>query len=399
VGRRLTRGAFRAFFGAALLTAGGLVPACKSPSDVLYEPPTFAPQVDDQGRLRVTFGSAADVIRGFTPDGRLLFSTENLVPFGPGRVLASVPPEGGQVREEAGIYRPAFPDPIGTLVWQGAGGAQRLLALWKQPIPVYDACPDSSMTTEGMPGPAPIPLSPANVQIYSLPAQDGAAIVSIPSRAVPITPVTSRIVYPDTSLQSYVLKRVRVAPAQRDVQRTGANAFGPVTLPGVDAMVYSDGERLWQASIPDTSAAPELIGDGAYPAVSPDGHWLAYARPVGLDSTEQVYTIVLSVFQVCVETHVEITAASWEVVLRDLETGEEEVLTDGVEPVFDPLGDRLVVRDGDLQWFNLSSGVSVPIAGTRGAFAPAVSPDGDLLAFSMFSTGTNSDVYYLRIVR
>ena len=203
--------------------------------------------------------------------------------------------------------------------------------------------------------------------------------------------------YPDNA-KGYTLKRVRVAPAQRDVARTGANVFGPVTLPGTDAMVYSDGERVWQASISDTSAAPVLIGDGAYPAVSPDGHWLAYARPLGLDSTEQVFTIE-NPLQDCIETYVEITAVSWEIVLRDLETNEEEVLTDGVEPVFDPLGDRIVVRAGDLRWFNLSTGTSAPIAGTRGAFAPAISPDGDLLAFSLFSAGANSDVYFVRIDR
>lgn len=391
------RGGFRALSAAAVLAASALAPACKSPSDVLYEPPSLAPKLDEQGRLRVTFGPGADVLRGFTPEGRLLFNADELAPFGSGGILASVPPDGGQVREEAGIYRPAFPDPIGTLVWQGAGGAHRLLALWKQAIPGYDACPDSSMTTEGTPGPAPIPLSPVNVEIYSLPAQDGGAIVSIPSRPVPITPVVTKNYYPDNA-KGYTLKRVRVAPAQRDVARTGANAFGPVTLPGTDAMVYSDGERLWQASIADTSEAPVLIGDGAYPAVSPDGHWMAYARPLGLDSTEQVF-LIENPLQDCIETYVEMTAGSWDVVLRDLVTGEEEVLGAGVEPVFDPLGDRLVVREGgDLRWLSLSTQASIPIAGTRGAFAPAISPDGNLLAFSLFSTGTNSDVYYLRIV-
>jgi len=42
---------------------------------------------------------------------------------------------------------------------------------------------------------------------------------------------------------------------------------------------------------------------------------------------------------------------------------------------------------------------STPIPGTRGAFAPAISPDGKLLAFSLFSdsANTNTDVYLLKI--
>jgi hypothetical protein len=388
-------GALRAWFGVALLAAGGLMPACKSPSDILYEPPTSAPKIDEQGRLRVTFGSGADVLRGVTPDGRLLFSADNLLPFGPGWVLASVPPAGGQVREEAGVYRPAFPDPIGTMVWQTGGGARRVLALWKQAVPGYHTCPDSSMTTLGTPGPAPLPVSPVGVQVYALPAEDGTPIISIPSRSFEITPVTIGYTY---DVPPLVLKRVRVAPAQRDVSQRGANPFGPALVPGTDSLIYSDGEQLWEASTTDTSAAPVLLGEGAYPAVSADGRWLAYARPLGLDSTEQEFTVPLG-FAVCVETHVEITAASWEVVLRDIATGEEEVLTDGVEPVFDPMADRLVVRGTDLQWFYLPTHTSVSIIGTRGAFAPAISPDGGVLAFSLFSAGSNSDVYYLRIVR
>ena len=394
MGKRHMRGAFGAWFGAALLAASGLMPACKSSSDVLYEPPTFAPKIDEQGRLRVTFGSGADILRGFTPDGRLLFSADNLVPFGPGWILASVPPDGGQVREEASIYRPAFPDPIGTMVWQSGDGARRMLALWKQAVHGVDACPDSSITTLGTPGPAPPPVSPTGVQIYALPAEDGSPIVSIPSRSFAITPVTIAYVY-DPPL---VLKRVRVAPAQRDAAQRGANPFGPTLVPGTDSLIYSDGERLWEASVTDTSAAPLLLGEGAYPAVSADGRWLAYARALGLDSTEQQFTVPLG-FATCIETYVEITAATWEVVLREVATGEEEVLTDGVEPVFDPLADRLLVRDAALRWFNLATGASVSIAGTAGAFAPAISPDGDVLAFSLFSAGSNSDVYYLRIVR
>jgi hypothetical protein len=368
----------------AVATAG-----CTSPSDVLYERPTFTPKLDEQGRSRVTFGAGADVLRGFTPDGRLLFRAENLVPFGAGWILASVPPEGGQVREEVSVYRPAFLDEMGSLV---IGETRRELVLWT-PLTSARGCPDSSETTTGTPGPAPRPPSPAGLTIYSLPAKDGVPIAAIPSRVVSTGAVT-RTDVPGGD----VLITVRVTPALRDVRRTGANPFGPATIPGTDDVVYSDGERLWRANAIDTTMPPEPLGEGAYPALSPDGRALAFARPVGLDSTVQTFTIP-GPFNDCVQTQVEITAASWEVVLRDIESGNEQVLTDGVEPVFDPLAQRLVVRGTDLRWFDLSTLTAVTITGTTGAFAPGVSPDGTILAFSLFSSGTNSDVYYQRIER
>ena len=375
----------RRWVSAVLLSAMVLVPACKSPSDVVFERPTFAPQLDAQGRLRVTFGPGAEVMRGFTPDGRLLFRADNLVPFGAGSILASVPPTGGQVREEVGVYRTALKDQVGTLV---SDGSRRVLAMWNPPIPGYHGCPDSSMTTLGTPGPAPRPPSPVYMVAFALPARDGMPINSVPARAVWTNAV-------EISGVGGLDKRVRVTPALRDVRRTGANPFGPVILPGTDDMIYSDGEHLWRASIADTSAGPTQLGDGAYPALSPDGHSLAYARSFGLDSTQQVFTVPVGLVS-CKQTQVEITAAGWEVVLRDIESGEERVLTDGMEPVWDPSAERLVVRGTELRWFYLSTETSVPIEATTGAFAPAISPDGGVLAFSLFSEGANTDVYYLR---
>jgi hypothetical protein len=265
--------------------------------------------------------------------------------------------------------------------------------LWKPPMSGARGCPDSSETTEGTPGPAPATPSPVGLVIFSLPTEDGASITSIPSRAI-----STGAVAVETVPGGNILARVRVTPALRDVARTGANPFGPIAIPGTDDIIYSDGERLWQASATDTGAAPAPLGEGAYPALSPDGTAFAYARPVGLDSTVQTFTIPVGLVQ-CVQTQVEITAASWEVVLRDVDSGDEQVLTEGVEPAFDPLAQRLVVRGSDLQWFDLSTLTAVSISGTTGAFAPAVSPDGTVLAFSLFSSGTNSDVYYLRISR
>jgi hypothetical protein len=185
----------------------------------------------------------------------------------------------------------------------------------------------------------------------------------------------------------------------RDVDRTGANAFGPVLLPGTGTLVYSDGESLWRASAVDTASAPEFLGLGAYPALSPDARTLAYARPSGLDSTTRTFHIPVGLVM-CVEDFVEITAASWELVVRDLASGTEQVLANGIDPAFDPKSDRLVVRGGSLRWLDLATGESsAAIPGTAGAFSPVLSSDGGTLAFSRLNSPTNSDAYFVRITR
>jgi hypothetical protein len=375
-------------YGAILLA---LFTACQSPSDIVSDPPSFTPLQDAEGRFRVTFGSGPDVARGFTPDGRLLFRAFDLDPFAAGWVLASVPPDGGVVREEAGVYRPAFVDPIATLV---SDGSRRALVLWRAPIAGGHGCPDSSMTTFGNPGPAPRPPTPIELAIYSMPAED-VAISSLPVRSVSLS--AAFLDFQGFENQVYTeRRRVRVTPALRDVNHTTTDAFGPVMLPGTDEMVYSDGERLWRASMADTSVAPVSLGPGAYPALSWDGHSLAYARPWGVDSTMQLFTVPLTL-GICYQTQIEILEGGWEVVVHDLATGADRWVADGLEPAWDPSGARLVVRDGSLKWFDLAAGTETIIAATEGAFAPAVAPDGGVLAFSRFTGETNADVYFLRL--
>jgi hypothetical protein len=245
------------------------------------------------------------------------------------------------------------------------------------------------MTVLGTPGPAPRTPTPIALTIYALPEVDGLPLDAIPSRLLATSLVEG---------EGTLRQRVRVHPAARDVERTGANAFGPVLLPAGNEMVYSDGERLWRVATADTLAVPQLLGMGAYPALSADGLTLAYARPLGLDSIVQTYTIPIGIV-FCVEEHVEVSAAAWEVVIRDLSTDAERVLTTGLDPAFDPLEGRVVVRTGQLEWVDLATGTTSPIPGTTDGFAPSVSPDGDLLAFSKLNGPGNSDVYFVRIPR
>jgi hypothetical protein len=351
--------------------AVGLLAACESPSDVVVDPPTFAPVEDEGGRFRVTWGSGQDGVRGFLPDGRLLFRTLDLVPFGEAWILASAPLEGGLVREEVAVYRPAVRHQMGTLVSEAV---QRVLGVWQPASPGVHSCP----------APAPRTPTPVAITLYALPETDGVPVASLPSRYFPMTTVVGA----GTTQQ-----RVRVNPAVRDADRDGANPFGPVLLSGSTELIYSDGEQLWRASVTDTATPPVLIGPGAYPALSPDRRTLAYSRPIGLDSTVSTFSIPLGLVS-CNEEHVEVTAASWEIVLRDLASGSERILGEGRDPAFDPNAARLVARSTDLRWLDVGTGAATPIRATTGAFAPAMSADGGILAFSL-----GGDVYFLRLDR
>jgi len=360
--------------------------ACGSPSDVLFDEPPFTPVEVEPGVFRVTFGSGPAVARGFLPDGRLLFRAYDLPPLDRDWLLVSVPPGPGRIREEAAVYRNALLDDLGHLV---ATDERRLLVVWRAPVPGQHGCPDSSMTAVGFPGPAPRTPTPIDISILALSETDGTPLAAIPTRFV-----ATGLVEGAGTLQ----QRVRVHPVAREVDRTGGNAFGPVLLPGGSEMIYSDGERLWRVAPADTLAAPQLLGLGAYPALSPDGQILVYARPVGLDSVVRTFSVPIGI-DFCTEEHVEVSAAGWEVVSRDLGSGVEEVIANGLDPAFDPLGGRVVVRADQLQWVDLGTGTVSPIPGTTGAFGPSVSPDGEVLVFSKLDGPTNSDVYFIRIAR
>jgi hypothetical protein len=358
--------------------------ACDSPSDSIHDAAPFAPIEEQSGLFRMTSSEGEDVVRGFLPDARLMIRVRDLPPFGPGWALVSAPVSSGYVREELGVYRPALLDEMSDFA---TDGSRRLLTLWKRSVPGVHGCPDSSITSEGVPGPAPRTPSPVGFTVYNLPQVDGTPVASIPSRFV-----STKLVEGAGTIQ----QRVRVTPVMRDVDRTGANAFGPVLVPGSPEMIYSDGDSIWRASAADSSAAPEFIAVGAYPALSPDGGSLAYARPTGLDSTISTFTIPLG-FASCFEEHVEISAAGWELVVRDLESGDEQVVADALDPVFEPQGGRLVIRTDLLSWLDLSTSQVTAIAGTTGGFSPVLSSDGSILAFSRLNGPGNSDAYFVRL--
>ena len=370
-----------ALFLGALLAAG--TSACQPPSDVLVEPEKYAPAMEPDGRFRVTSGVTPAEPRGFTPDDRLVFRTRDLPPFGSGWVLVSVPTDSGYVREEAAVYRRALVDEIGALAQLDD---RRVLATWKEPLALVQGCPEPAP-------PVPVPVA---FTLHALPPQDGPALSNIPTRFVSAGVTAPRSEPGPPNAVGNV--RVRATPAAREITARGGNPYGPVLVPGGHDVIYADGERIWQASMADTSQPATFVAAGAYPALSAGGGQLAYARPVGVDSTVEVI-IVPAGLGVCVQEHVEITATGWEVIVRDLSTGTEQILGEGLEPAFDPLSARLLVRGpSELEWIDLATGMRTSIRPTTNAFAPFTALDGSILTFAVAEGGVPS-VYFLPIQR
>jgi hypothetical protein len=358
----------------AIFMVGALL-ACAQPTDVVVEIPESSPLSGD-GALRLTANPAPDLVRGFLPDGRLLYRTSDLIPFGTGTILASLAVSGGSAREEVGVYRRALRSQMETLA-QVPG--RRVLGTVNPPLDGLAGCP----------APAPLPPSALAVTWFELGEADGVPVSGLPSHTASTGAVT-------VTVPGSLSYRVRFNPALRDVTVLGANPFGPV-LPPDGTTIYSDGETIWRTTLTDTTGARDSVAWGAYPVLSADAGSLIFARPRIVDSVVQTYVIVLGLFM-CTQEHVILSSGGWDVVRLDLETAATQVLGSGAEPRPDPLAPRLLVRDGSLFWLSLDGVRSDPIPGTSNAFASAISPDGLFMAFSR-RIDDNTDAYFRAIAR
>jgi hypothetical protein len=348
-----------------------LVTGCAAPKDTVFDRPASPPEEISPGVFRVTWNPAPDVVRGFTPDGgRILYQSRDLVGLGAGWYVLSIGIAGGDVREEASVYRRALRDPVGELA---IAPSYRLLVTWRAPSEGAASCPT-----------CPPPPTAIDVAIRHLPLEDGAPLSQLPARDFVLTNHAS----------NGCQHRIRLDPVEQLVQARRVNPYGPVERPDQSAGYYSDGDAVWRYDPADPSAPPDSIGLGAFPALSPDGGLLAAAIPTGVDSASTFCSFGLCP---CTQETVTFSATDWQILVYDLAAGTVSPLGAGSEPAFDPRASRVAVRRADaLYWLDLAGGVASVIPGTTGGYAPAITPDGALLAFSADTFG-NPDVFFVRV--
>ena len=348
--------------------------ACGPPSDVIFEPPLVSP-VAEGDRFRVTFNPGPDVVRGFSADGRIVYRSRGLPGLEDRWGVLSVDPAGGSARLEASVYQAALSGSA-QLRYDSAG---RVLVLWRRPIPGTHGCPD----------PAPPPSPVIEVSLLRLEAVDGLPLSKIPTTTIPLPTIVGA---------GSGSQLVRVPPADQELRRHAVDPFGPALAPdGSGTAFLSDGETVFRIDLLDPDRPPVPVGSGAFPSLSPEGTVLAVAVPSGLDSASVFDTVVSGLF-VCVQETRTIQAASWQIELIDLTDGTSRTLGAGIEPVFDPSGQRVLARrDQGLAWIDLAEGTVTSLASTGGAYAPAVSPDGETVAFSL--DRDSSDVFFVRMAQ
>ena len=352
--------------------------SCSTPDSTIFLPPAVGPVEIAPGLFRVTFNEGPDIVRTFSPDGsRLLYRSSGLVGFGTEWRILSIPIKGRTVTEEAALYRQVLLAPVGNIEFNDE---YRILVLWRPPVP-----PDVG----GCGNICPLRLPTWELTMLRLEPSDGAPLSALPTRSAILPVLNSN---PDTN----VTHDVSIIPAQQEIVDFLADPFGPTMLPGSSIGIYSDGETLWRFDAADPSAPPELVGPGAFPSLSPDGKRLAAAVPTGTPDTAITVCTVPALIS-CVEWIRDIRTPGWLTIVYDVETGSSDTIASGLEPIFDLTGERLLVRRTmGFFWVDLDTGGEEFVPLTEGGFAPALSSDGTLLAFSSKMSG-NIDVYLVRL--
>jgi hypothetical protein len=191
----------------------------------------------------------------------------------------------------------------------------------------------------------------------------------------------------------------RLHPFQGRYNDAGLLPVRPSWHPDGGRLVTSDGLQLLLWS-PGDASATSIPGteDGNWPAWSPDGAEIAFAR---LDRGSELRTTcqrfedgtngpVLS----CIEERTQWSAGRSVVVVVPAAGGEPLELVDGTDPAWSPDGEWIYVARPDGIWrVAAAGGVLGRVEGTEGGTEPAPSPDGTELAFTKRGADGKGDIW------
>ncbi len=185
-------------------------------------------------------------------------------------------------------------------------------------------------------------------------------------------------------------------PFQRLFAEERATAVRASWAPDGERLVLSDGLQLliWTVGADSAEAVPNTE-DGAWPAWSPDGEWIAFTRLQRADSTGTTCTYhgdfgVLT----CTQERTDYSDGRHVLSLVRPDGSDPQDLGDGDTPAWSPDGAQLYFsRDGRIWRSGLGESTAVAINGTEGGHEPAAAPDGRYLAFSKLSAAGDWDIW------
>ena len=181
-------------------------------------------------------------------------------------------------------------------------------------------------------------------------------------------------------------------PFQFQFETEGRAFFRPSWNPDGTELVVSDGLRLLRWTLGAAEGVPIAgTADGIGPAWSPNGEWIAFTRLERTGSQTFICEYV-NVYETgpntdCVERRTMYTTADPQIVLVRPDGSEQIVLGPGIDPAWSPDGSAVYASTpvGGVDMIvriPLGDGPTTVVPGTDRGIEPAISPDGERLAFA-----------------
>jgi len=192
---------------------------------------------------------------------------------------------------------------------------------------------------------------------------------------------------------------IRFYPFQRLFMEAGAVVFRASWAPDSDHLVFSDGLSLYVWRVGEETAQPiPNTEDGAWPAWSPDGAWIAFTRLERADSTNAYCEYYDRFAVVCTQERTDYVAGQAVLSLIRPDGSDLQEIGEGIEPAWSADGASLFFRRGNSIWRSTPDGSQAEaIPGTDGGREPAVSPDGRYLALAILSDDGDYDIWTIAL--
>lgn len=177
-------------------------------------------------------------------------------------------------------------------------------------------------------------------------------------------------------------------PFHRFFEIDGTPFFRASWSPDGTRLVYSDGSniRIWTVGQTTSTVVPGTE-DGIMPAWSPDGAWLAFAKP--FRGTPTSFTCfgrkrgARDPLAIISRTAYPYTRENSQLVVVRPTGADLRTLGEGDSPTWTSNSQTIVAhRAGNLFRIQLDNAAATQIAGTANAFEPMLSPDGRFVAFA-----------------